>query len=975
VQSSQSPRRRGLPTHSSPRADPCNGRRPSRPVGAHRSTAKRLGIVAAAGLVLASLLTSVSATAAAASPDGLSQTTAAASCWEIKQLTPAAPTGVYWLNTPKLGSAAQFHCDQVTDGGGWVLVGRGREGWSESNEGQGTAAEVRGSVTGQAAFAPRQLSTEVIGALLNGQPVKSLPDGIRLRRAANLGGTAWQESRFTFSSPRDEWSWMFNNEQRVATWQIGSSSGSGGQTSAFGGGNQLDRIETVTGAAQGWKSGFGYGTGARGSADSASYIWAPSSTAGNPRPFTQVYLRPQLMSSAINSTIPDTGTVKFERPGSAESFALPTGWGVSGLGAGPNTVEGSVEVSAFAEGNGVVYVGGNFLTVQKTAAGGSQVAQSYLAAFDVRTGEFISSFRPTFDKQIKALAVLPDGRVAAGGYFTQVNGAPRAGLVVLNPTTGVTDTAFTTTITNSLSGGVPIVRALDVQDSWLYVGGTFTHMTGGSVTSPVYLRAGGRVSVTNGTPDRTWNPEFNGSVIALDASPKKDRVYFAGYFTASKTTPANKGAALSAADTAVIPWTIDFSNTANYQQAVKEVGEKVWIGGSEHNLYSYDRAGMTETSTNIGKSGGDFQAISSDGATVYAGCHCFYTNYAGARRWPSVGTGWTQATKISSAGAWDNATGKPATQFSPIVAQRAGAGAWALFNDSTGVTWFGGDYSASVRSNFAKQWSGGFVRFAHKDTQAPSTPTGLSVTTSSTGDVLKWSGSTDNRGPVSYQVLRNDRVVMATNATTVTLPAAETGTKYFVRAADGAGNWSASTPATVATATPPPPPEPVTTTFVNTGATWAYSFSATAPPAGWQAPEYDASTWPTGVAPLGWGHAQLGTTLTSPDPKPLTSYYRKSFAVADATKVAAMTLTTRADDGIVVYVNGVEMLRKNIDAGAVTSTTYANAAVSASTTVANPVTVSVPGSALRTGTNVIAVEVHSNYRSTPSHSFELSAVG
>jgi formylglycine-generating enzyme required for sulfatase activity len=90
--------------------------------------------------------------------------------------------------------------------------------------------------------------------------------------------------------------------------------------------------------------------------------------------------------------------------------------------------------------------------------------------------------------------------------------------------------------------------------------------------------------------------------------------------------------------------------------------------------------------------------------------------------------------------------------------------------------------------------------------------------------------------------------------------------------------------------------------------------------------------------------------------------------------VASVTLTTRADDGIVVYVNGVEVLRKNISAGTVTSGTYASSAVSASTAVANPVTVSIPGSAFTTGTNVIAAEVHSNYRSTPSHSFELSAV-
>ena len=85
-------------------------------------------------------------------------------------------------------------------------------------------------------------------------------------------------------------------------------------------------------------------------------------------------------------------------------------------------------------------------------------------------------------------------------------------------------------------------------------------------------------------------------------------------------------------------------------------------------------------------------------------------------------------------------------------------------------------------------------------------------------------------------------------------------------------------------------------------------------------------------------------------------------------------MTTRADDGVVVYVNGVEVARKNLNAGAVTQGTYANAAVSAATAVSTPFVFDVPASAFVAGTNVIAVEVHSNYRSTPSHSFELSAV-
>ena len=39
---------------------------------------------------------------AARAADGLSQATAAGSCWEIKQNTPNAPDGVYWLLTPAL---------------------------------------------------------------------------------------------------------------------------------------------------------------------------------------------------------------------------------------------------------------------------------------------------------------------------------------------------------------------------------------------------------------------------------------------------------------------------------------------------------------------------------------------------------------------------------------------------------------------------------------------------------------------------------------------------------------------------------------------------------------------------------------------------------------------------------------------------------------------------------------------------------
>lgn len=113
---------------------------------------------AVAAFMLFSALVAVPTSAAEPLPDGRYQHTAAGSCWEIKQNDPGAQSGSYWLWTPEMIAPEQFHCDQDTDGGGWVLIGRGRENWSTSDEGMGDIASVRQEITGPAAFAPRQLS-------------------------------------------------------------------------------------------------------------------------------------------------------------------------------------------------------------------------------------------------------------------------------------------------------------------------------------------------------------------------------------------------------------------------------------------------------------------------------------------------------------------------------------------------------------------------------------------------------------------------------------------------------------------------------------------------------------------------------------------------------------------------------------------------------------------------------------------------
>lgn len=731
-------------------------------------------------------------------PDGLSSQTAAASCWEVKQLQPSSADGVYWLNTPALGAPEQFYCDMTTDGGGWVLLGRGREGWAWHYGGQGTPNEVRDIVDGTGAFPVRTLPAKTVDGLLNNAAVNTLTDAIRVRRATTTDGTGRQEIRFRMPN-LTSWVWTHGGEHRVGNWNIGGQTGTGGLTYSFGSGDGIRRVDNRDGTLADYvPAGWSYGSQIAGSSSPGSYLWSPSTGQGTARPFAQVFLRPRLMSSDLSwSRVPDGGIPGQSRTPLLANGVEPTVWGVTGLANG-STGELDTEVQTFAQIGTRVYVGGNLRYVQRNSSGLDQVEQPYLAAFDVNTRQWVSSFRPQLNGQVKDLASLPSGKLIVGGEFTQVNGQTQVGAVALDPATGATDPTWTLDVENRLTGGYVSVRALDVQGPWLYLGGAFTHMTGGSRPSAVFARSGARVATADGTPDADWNPNFNGTVVDVDTSAQGDRTYMSGYFTESNGLTSNKAAVVSTAAGAplVIEWSPHHSHPIKqYQQAVLEAGNRVWLGGAQHRVASFDRSNFEILSSNITIHGGDFQVIEDGGdGMVYASCHCNDFTYSEAYEWPSIGSNWTRADKIGFIGAWNQETGALDPEFSPRLNAREGAGAWAIFRDSTGTVWAGGDFVGGFGTSGNGQWVGGFVRFRPRDTTQPTTPSGLTSSPSAPDTSrLTWTGSSDNSGSVSYQVLRNDRVVATTTATQLDVPTPTQATRYFVRAIDATDNYSATT--------------------------------------------------------------------------------------------------------------------------------------------------------------------------------------
>ncbi len=98
----------------------------------------------------------------------------------------------------------------------------------------------------------------------------------------------------------------------------------------------------------------------------------------------------------------------------------------------------------------------------------------------------------------------------------------------------------------------------------------------------------------------------------------------------------------------------------------------------------------------------------------------------------------------------------------------------------------------------------------------------------------------------------------------------------------------------------------------------------------------------------------FGPTSTA---KYITTYFRQSFTVADAAAVSALVLHVRRDDGVVVFVNGTEVARDNMPAGAYTSTTFSSSIVDSANEYAEQ-TINIPTTSLVTGQNLIAIELH-----------------
>src|SRR5437660_1919204 len=160
---------------------------------------------------------------------------------------------------------------------------------------------------------------------------------------------------------------------------------------------------------------------------------------------------------------------------------------------------------AVMQADGKILIGGDFTTLSPN--GGAAVTRNHIARLN--PDGTLDAFNPNANGTVYGIAVQADGKILAGGTFTNVGGQTRNNIVRLN-SDGTLDTAFNPNANNRV--GSIVVQA----DGKILAGGLFTSI-GGQTRNHI-----ARLDATSGLAD-SFDPNTNNQVdaIAVQADGEK----------------------------------------------------------------------------------------------------------------------------------------------------------------------------------------------------------------------------------------------------------------------------------------------------------------------------------------------------------------------------------------------------------------------------------------------------------------------
>ena len=159
----------------------------------------------------------------------------------------------------------------------------------------------------------------------------------------------------------------------------------------------------------------------------------------------------------------------------------------------------------------------------------------------------------------------------------------------------------------------------------------------------------------------------------------------------------------------------------------------------------------------------------------------------------------------------------------------------------------------------------------------------------------------------------------------------------------------------------------------SAGSEWSYLDDGSDQGVLWREQDFDDSLWALGQGEFGYGDRGEDTVVSyggDDENKHITTYFRKDFEVTNADAFSSLNLRLVYDDGAAVYLNGIEIVRQNLEPDALYTSLATDTVPNAGFESYN-----VPVGALKSGSNTIAVEIHQRSPSSRDISFNAELLG